>query len=304
MSHLQGGISRKSTITDLEIINQKRTALQKLVKLTSMLHQLHQGLQSVILMGKTAAQIPDKIVEKFKALSASLKEKPTKMLENTLSTTDVKIDRDIKHVLEISQKSNELLEQELGAMGTKLSDALKDDYHEFVGDFKKKSQASITLRITLKTRNVLVKSFNLPVPETFIKNQIMALDVKEQKCRAIIKKDMGGLQTDVDVMLKDKGCSKEVVDVLEKIKTELEENSKHFAAGKPIEDMPIIYENIELSGAPQVVDEIEAVINPVEKNKTEVEDEVVEAEHKKLGFFSHFVKWLKAPINKSWKDTE
>jgi len=297
MSHLQGGISRKSTITDLEIINQKRTALQKLVKLTSM-------LQSVILMGKTAAQIPDKIVEKFKALSASLKEKPTKMLENTLSTTDVKIDRDIKHVLEISQKSNELLEQELGAMGTKLSDALKDDYHEFVGDFKKKSQASITLRITLKTRNVLVKSFNLPVPETFIKNQIMALDVKEQKCRAIIKKDMGGLQTDVDVMLKDKGCSKEVVDVLEKIKTELEENSKHFAAGKPIEDMPIIYENIELSGAPQVVDEIEAVINPVEKNKTEVEDEVVEAEHKKLGFFSHFVKWLKAPINKSWKDTE
>ena len=304
MSNLQGGISRKSSTTDLEIINQKRAALQKLVKLTSMLHQLHQGLQSVILMGKTAAQIPDKIVEKFKTLSASLKEKPTKILENTLSTTDVKIDRDIKHVLEISQKSNELLEQELGATGTKLTDALKEDYHEFVSDFKKKSQTSITLRITLKTRNALVKAFNLPVPETFIKHQIMALDVKEQKCRAIIKKDMGSLQSDVDVMLKNKNCSKEVVDVLAKVKAELEENSKHFAAGKPIEDMPIIYESIELSGAPQAVDEIEEVINPVEKNKPEIKNAVVEAEHKKLGFFSHFVKWLKAPINKSWKDTE
>lgn len=304
MSNLQGGINRKSTITDLEIIKQKRAALQKLVKLTSMLHQLHQGLQSVILMGKTTAQIPEKIVDKFKLLSASLKEKPTKILENTLSTTDVKIGRDIKHVLEISQKSNELLEQELGATGTKLTDALKDDYHEFVGDFKKKSQTSITLRITLKTRNALVKAFNLPVPESFIKNQIIALNVKEQKCRSIIKKDMGSLQADVDVMLKNKDCSKEVVDILEKIKVELNENSKHFAAGKPIEDMPIIYENIELSGASQAVDEIEKIINPVEKSEPDIKNDVIETEYKKSGFFSHFMTWLKAPINKSWKDTE
>ncbi|RDH85712.1 MAG: hypothetical protein DIZ80_01945 [endosymbiont of Galathealinum brachiosum] len=304
MSQLQGGINRQSHTTDLEIIKQKRAALQKLVKLTSMLHQLHQGLQSVILMGKSAAQIPEKIVTKFKTLTESLKEKPTTTLKNTLSATDVKIDRDIKHVLEISQKSNELLEQELGATGTKLTDALKDDYHDFVNSFKKKSQASITLRITLKTRKALVNAFNLPVPESFIKNQIMSLEVKEGECRNLIKKDMSSLQSDVNVLLKQDDCPEEVKKILSEIKSELKNNSDHFESGKSLEEMPIMYESIELSGAPQVVEEVEVIINPPKEETVENIENETEAKKKKAGFFKHFMNWLKAPWDKGWKDTE
>ena len=43
-------------------------------------------------------------------------------------TTDLEI---------IKQKRNELLEQEPGSTGTKLTDVLKDDYHEFVTSLKK-----------------------------------------------------------------------------------------------------------------------------------------------------------------------
>jgi len=301
MSQIQGGISRKSPTTELELIKQKRLALQKLVKLTSMLNQLHQGLQSIILMGKSAAQIPDKIVNKFKSLTESLKEKPTSIIKNTLSTTDVKIDRDIKHVLEISQKSNELLEQELGATGTKLTDALKEDYNEFVNDFKKKSQTSITLRITLKTRQEMVSAFNLPVPESFIKNQIISLNAKEEKCRNIIRKDMDTLQSDVKKLLKNKDCSDEVKAILDQIKTELKDNSEHFNSGKSIDEMPILYESIELSGAAQVVEEVEEIINP----QTDTTNKADEPEtKKKRGFFNHLIAWLKAPWSQGWKDTE
>jgi len=302
MSQLQGGISRKSVTTELELIRQKRAALQKLVKLTSMLNQLHQGLQSVILMGKSAAQIPQKVVNKFKLLTESLKEKPTKVIQNTLSTTDVKIQRDIKHVLEISQKSNELLEQEMGATGTKLADALKEDYHEFVGGFKKKSQASITLRITLKTRNAIVNAFNLPVPEAFVKSQIISLNVKEEKCREMIKEDMSSLQSDVNLLLAQDNCTEDVKKVLTEIKSELKENAEHFDSGKSIDQMPIIYESIELSGSPQVVDEIEEIITPHVPEVEQIE-EVIE-EKKKSGFFKHLSNWLKAPWGDSWKDTE
>jgi len=304
MSQLQGGISRKSHTTDLEIIKQKRAGLQKLVKLTSMLNQLHQGLQSIIFMGKSASQIPEKVVTKFKSLTESLKEKPTEILKNTLSSTDVKIDRDIKHVLEISQKSNELLEQELGATGTKLTDALKDDYHEFVNDFKKKSQTSITLRITLKTRNALVKAFNLPVPESFIKHQIVSLNVKEEKCRKLIKEDMSSLQLDVNVLLKKDDCPEEIKKVLSEIKSELKDNADHFDSGKAIDEMPIMYESIELSGAPQVVDEVEEIINPPKEEALESNVDEVEAGKKKSGFFKHLLAWLKAPWSMGWKDTE
>jgi len=302
MSQLQGGISRKSSTTELEIIKQKRLALQKLVKLTSMLNQLHQGLNSIILMGKSAAQIPEKIVHKFKMLTDSLKEKPTDILKNTLTSTDVKIDRNIKHVLEISQKSNELLEQELGATGTKLADALKDDYNDFVSDFKKKSQTSITLRITLKTRKEMVKAFNLPVPESFIKHQIISLNVKEEKCRELIKNDMASLQSDVNALLNKEDCSEEFKSLLSKIKTELKNNSEHFESGKPIEEMPIMYESIELAGAPQVVEEVEEIINPRQVDVVE-EEQNINVQKKKLGFFKHFIAWLKSPWDKNWKDT-
>ena len=302
MSQLQGGISRKSSTTELEIIKQKRLALQKLVKLTSMLNQLHQGLNSIILMGKSVAQIPEKIVHKFKTLTDSLKEKPTEILKNTLTSTDVKIDRNIKHVLEISQKSNELLEQELGATGTKLADALKDDYNDFVSDFKKKSQTSITLRITLKTRKEMVKAFSLPVPESFIKHQIISLNVKEEKCRELIKNDMASLQSDVNALLNKEDCPEEFKSLLSEIKTELKDNSEHFESGKPIEEMPIMYESIELAGAPQVVEEVEEIINPRQADVVE-EEQDLNIQKKKLGFFKHFIAWLKAPWDKSWKDT-
>ncbi len=302
MSQLQGGINRSSATTELEIIQQKRLALQKLVKLTSMLNQLHHGLQSVILMGKSASQIPLKIVNKFKSLTESLKEKPTEVIQNTLTSTDVKIERDIKRVLQISQKSNELLEQEMGSSGTKLADALKEDYHDFVVGFKKKSQASITLRITLKTRNAIVNAFNLPVPEAFIKNQIISLNVKEEQCRKLINQDMSSLQTDVDSMLTKTDCPDAVKQVLLKIKTELKDNVECFNSGKSIDEMPIIYESIELSGSPQVVEEVEEIIAP---HKVPASIDVPVAEIRlKAGFFQHLSNWLKAPWGKSWKDTE
>jgi len=302
MSQIQEGINRKSPTTELEIIRHKRAALQKLVKLTSTLHQLNQGLQSVILMGRSAARIPDKIVSKFKSLSEGLKDKPTDIIKNTLSKTDQKIQSDIKHVLEISQKSNELLEKQLGATGSKLVDVLKEDYHDYVNDFKKKSQTSITLRIALKTRNAIVSAFNLPVPESFIEHQIVSLDHKEKECRKIIKKDMNSLQNDIEQLISREDCPEDIKQVLTGLKSDLKSNSDHFASGKPIDEMPIIYESIELSGTPQVIEEVEEIINPRPiETDTKHTDNI---EHKKLGFFRHFMIWLKSPWSTSWKDIE
>lgn len=300
MSQIQEGINRKSPTTELEIIKHKRAALQKLVKLTSTLHQLHQGLQSVILMGRSAARIPEKIVSKFKSLSEGLKDKPTETIKNTLSKTDQKIQSDIKHVLEISQKSNELLEKQLGATGSKLVDVLKEDYHDYVNDFKKKSQTSITLRIALKTRNAIVSAFNLPVPESFIQHQIVSLDHKEKECRKLIKKDMNGIRNDIEDLIAREDCPEEIKRLLTGLKTDLKTNSDHFDSGKPIDEMPIIYESIELSGTPQVVEEVEEIINPTPIEENTEQADIINQE--KLGFFKHFLIWLKSPWSTSWKD--
>jgi len=303
MSTIQGGINKNSPTAELDIIKHKRAALQQLIKLTSTLHQLHNALNSVILMGKSATQLPEKIVAKFKSLTDGLKNKPTDTLQNTLTTTDQKIEREIKHMLEISQQSDSLLEQHLGASGDRLADVIKDSYHESVNDFKKKSQTSITLRIALKTRNALVNTFKLPVPESFVKNQIFTLDAKERKCKAAVKKDMVSLQDDVNKLMHQDDCPEHIKQILTEIKDELKTNSEHFNSGKPIDEMPIIYESIELSAVPQVVKEVDEIISPPSADKQEDNIEAP-VDKKKLGFFKHCWAWLHSPLNKGWKDTE
>lgn len=302
MSNIQGGINKNSPTTELELIRQKRAALQKLVKLTATLNNLHKGLQSVILMGKSVSQIPAKIIEKFKALTESLKSKPTETIKNTLTTTDQKIQRDIKHILELSQKSDELLAMQLGATGNKLVDVLKEDYHEYATDFKKKSQTSITLRIALKSRRETTKAFNLPVPESFIETQITTLNTREKECRERISKDMSSLQNDVTLLLNREDCPEEIRNFLNDMQTELQENADHFNSGKSLDEMPMIFESIELSATPQTVEEIEEQANP--QLATATEEEHIEQDVKKPGFFGKVWRWLSSPLKTRWKDID
>jgi len=302
MSSLQGGINKTSPTAELEIIKHKRAALQKLVKLTAMLHRLHQGLQSVILMGKSAAQIPEKMIQRFKVINESLKNKPTDTLKNTLMTTELRIERDIKHVLEISQKSDALLEQTLGTSREKLADSVREDYYEYVDGFRKKSQTSITLRIALKTRNAILNAFKLPVPESVIQQQLISLEHKEEKCKKLIKRDMASLQLDVSNLINREDCSEEVKLILQKIQEELNLNSQHVNANKPLDEMPMVYESIELSGSAQAVEEVNKIITPHTEQVTEAIVENISTV--KSGFFKRLYTWAMSPINTKWKDIE
>jgi len=302
MPYLQDGINKRSPTAELEIIKQKRAALQKLIKLTMTLHRLHHGLKSVLFMGGPTAQLPQKVINKFRTLSEGLKNKSTDTLQNTLLSTDQKIERDIKHVLEISQKSDELLELHFGATGNKLIDVLKEDYHENVDDFNKKSQTSITLRIALKTRNAIVKSFKLPVPESFIKKQIVSLNQKENKCREVIKEDMSNLQTDVNSLIARDDCPDEIKTTLLEIHSELKANSAHLEAGRAIDEMPVSYESIELSGEAKVVEEVEAIIAEANQQTETAEANAVKHSRPKIHFLKHLWIWLNSSWKKKWKD--
>ena len=137
--------------SELAIINKKRAALQKLVKLTSMLSRLHQGLQSVLLMGNPTSYIPEKVINNFKSLTDKLASQSTDKLQLTLSNTDIKINRDIKHVLEISQQNETELTTQIGDTS---SSTLEINFEQSVAEFKKNAQTSIALSIALKARKI------------------------------------------------------------------------------------------------------------------------------------------------------
>ena len=298
MSDSQGDITRVSPTTELEIINRKRAALQNLVKITTTLNRLHQGLHSVVLLGKSVAEIPGKIVEKFNSLKQKLDTQPTDRLKNTLTSTEIKIQSDIKHVLEISQKSNEQLSRQLGSEGDMLLDSLNDNIHQYVDDFKKKGQTSVALRIALKARNVMIRAFKLPIPEAVIEKQLVELDQREIECRQKINTDIDDIEHDIQSLMSREDCPEELREKLILIASNLKENKEHIASGKQIEDMPILYESIEVSAAPHVVAEVEKESEPDEV----VVLETPKQEKIKRGFFGRLWLWLKSPMSVRWKD--
>jgi prophage DNA circulation protein len=289
--------------TELELIQRKRTALQKLIRLTSTLNRLLQGLQAVLLTGRPIADIPSKIIEQFQSLGEKLQGHSTDTLKNTLSTTDLRMQSDIKHVLQLTRMDDAELGKHIGGTGMKLVDNLNQNLDNYAGEFKKKAQTSIALRMVLKARNIVTKALKLPVPESFLEQQISVLDIRESECKKRIHRDMHSLDKDIDNMLRSEGCPDGIRQQLMQIKTSMQKNIQHFEAGKQLDEMPIMYESIELSATPQDVARVEAESQPAIAVTVEATAVVTPEKTRARGFFSRVWLWLKSPMSANWKDT-
>jgi len=274
-------VDASSTTHELELIHQKKTALQRLVKLTANLNTLSQGLQSTLLMGKPARSIPNAIVKSFKAMTSRLNPLPTNKLQNYLTATQIKLQGDIRHVLQLTQKQESEIEEYLTTNTPGFMGNLEENFTDYVNDFKKKGQVSIALRIVLAGRNALSSVFKLPVPENFIKKQIKTLDKREAKYKKRIKTELTGLFKEITALIDSNTIPEELIPQLHHTRGQILNNINHFNAGKNIQDMPIMFENIEISTSalpaeaetgssekpgtmPEPVDEVMAEIEEIE----------------------------------------
>lgn len=277
MNSVKHQIEKSSTTHELELIHQKKSALQRLVKLTSNLNVLSQGLQSTLLMGKPARSIPASIVKSFKEMTTKLNPLPTNKLQNSLTATQIKLQGDIRNVLQLTQKQESEFEEYLTSSQSNFMGSLESNFTDYVNDFRKKGQASIALRLVLVGRNAIATAFKLPVPESFVKKQIKNLDSRETKYKKRIKKELNILFKEITTLINSNTIPDELLAQLHHTRGQIISNINHFNANKDIKDMPIIFESIEISTEPE--EAIEAP-TPVPKPDDEVMAEIEEIEIK------------------------
>ncbi|MCK5335843.1 MAG: hypothetical protein KAQ67_06760 [Gammaproteobacteria bacterium] len=305
MPIIEGGIERKSNTHQLELIQQKKSALQRLVKLTINLNRLSQGLQSILVLGKSIITIPPRILNSFKLLSKKLEPLPTDKLQNTLSTTEIKIQNNIKQILEISQKDESELSDYMAHKEELLIDSIEESFSDYVNDFKKKAQTSIAIRIVLKARKAIMSAFLLPVPEAFIKKQIKILDKREDACRKRIKNEMTSIYKEITGFIKNADCPDELKQQLLISRSMIVDNINHFNSGKDLDSMPVIFETIELSTPSEETDKIKQIEKPAKKNPV---DEVLKKTQQinikpvKHNILSRLWEWVTTPMSYSWSD--
>lgn len=305
---------RNTSVThELELIKQKKTALQRLVKLTNNLNQLNQGLQSILILGKSVVAIPTRVLDSFKLLRNKLEPLPTPKLQHTLSATEIRIQNDIKQVLEITQKDDSQLDQYLSQKDEKLIDSIEESFSDYVNNFKKKAQASIAIRIVLKSRFALLNAFLLPVPESFIKKQIQTLDKRESRYRKQIKMELITIYKDVSRLLSKNSYPDEINEHLNTTRDSIIENIKYINTGKNLENLPLNFENINLSSDTEDPqdneDKSEQQVDVPEKDDPEVVEVLEKIEELKItpmkrGIMSRLFEWSTTPLDHSWRDTE
>lgn len=69
-----------------------------------------------------------------------------------------------------------------------------------------------------------------------------------------------------------------------------------------MEDMPILYENIELSATPQAIDDIEEISQPKTEKSAPTETIEEKTAIVKRNFFKRLWSWMNSPLNVKWKD--
>ena len=304
MNNYSEDTSKKSITHELELINQKKATLQRLVKLTANLNRLNQGLQSVLVLGQSKIQIPPKILKKYKVLSKKLEPLATKKLQHTLTATEIQIQNNIKRVLEITQSDESKLSEPMTQKGAQIIESVEQKFSYYVTDFQKKAQASIAIRVALKARRAVTSHFQLPVPETFIRNQITNLDTRETECRKKIKKELVSIYQNVTEVIGNTECPEEFKQQFLATRDNIVANLQHFNSGNSIENMPLIYESIELSSEESPVEESD---NESLQPASAPVDEVLSCLDKELliplkrSLMSRVWEWLTTPMDHSWE---
>jgi len=302
-----------STTVELEKIQNKKAALHRLIKLTASLSHLSQGLQSVLVLGKSAISIPSKVVENFRLISNKLKLISTQKLHDSLSTAEDQLRADVKHVLELREKTEQELDNYESKEEAQMMQHIGDNFAEYVDDFKKKAQSSIAIRIALTARKAIHSAFQLPIPKAYIKQQIKNLDKKESIYKKRIKKELVGLFNDVSVLIDDPSIAEESKLQLHETRGQLINNINHINAGKKIQDMPMAFESFEVTSnndepeaaeTEMIVDNMEAI--PDLDLDQEVLAEVEEIQIKpivliKRNIISRLWEWITTPDDHCWK---
>ncbi|WP_126453912.1 hypothetical protein [Sulfuriflexus mobilis] len=290
-----------SSANKLALITEQRSALEKVVKISLAITRLQSGLESMLILGQETSQLSQGHIKTFEIISKSIKHLPTDKLKSALTHLDSYINTALHSVMDlVAQGETLLIEDDVDA--GKLGNIHKD-IHSRLNTFRRKSQTAVVVRLLLRKRGINTAPFSLPIPESSITDKITELEGKEKHCRQRIKNEIDIMETYVDSLLKTEGLPASTCEEMREVKASLQKNRQHLLAGRPIEEMPIVFEIIEMGDESKIYDLGSDALNEEQVIPDETQAET-EQNRMHRGFYSRLKDWLASPVNVRWKDID
>lgn len=292
-----------SSTEQLALIAEQKSAIENIIKITLAISRLQSGLENILLLGKPSSQISKSYLEKFDAVHASIGHLPSDKLEQSLVLIEAHINANLSNMMQIVEKGGQAISDETGSISI---DDIHNNIHTLLQDFQRKSQTAVVLRLILRERGLRATEIELSVPPETIIAHISALNAREKICRKRIHSEITLMGKYVERVIAIKDIPDAVRDEMLSVREALQHNLEHLIEGKPIDELPVFFEIVEM-GTEEDHEKPFAPTSLPEKApsapKTERPSEQAEPQDKiPRSFLSRFIEWCTTPPSVRWQD--
>lgn len=288
----------------LQVLHERRSALERAVRIAASIERLQHGLQAAMLMGKSAASIPQKMIDSLDRLDDAVKVMPSPKLKAILARLEQEVQKRFTLIMQLAQRD----EAELIDVGLEPG----EDVEALLRGYRKKAQTAVALKVLLHARGEITKPIPLPVPVEDIRRRLGELNEREQKCRKQVRTEIVVLVEETDQILARTDLPEGMREPIAAMRQELALNLAHLDAGGAVISLPVGIEVVTMgeAGAEVPVVESQAPLPqemgaeaPLEATpETAVKPQKMAG--RRPGLFYKIRRWVTTPFNVTWQDIE
>jgi hypothetical protein len=286
-------------------IRNRRSALERVLKLAIVIEQLNITLGGVLISGKVEGALPQQAARFYDQLSEYYRSLPNEVVQKLLGNLELGVSNNLQPILQITRIASGS-DESFSLPGEEMDPSV------FVNEFAENTKLLVGLRVLLYKRGVPTRKLHLELPRHTIESRLRHLEGQEKCYRDHVREEISGLQNDVAVLMATpEPLDESMREMLEQTYKGLINAREHLDGGGDLSEIPVLVESIELSSEPMNCEEFRSEINNLALLEApqlpEVEQEtrppeVEEPAEQELGFWEIFKKWLSTPFRVSWSD--
>jgi hypothetical protein len=286
-------------------IQNRRSALERVLKLAIVIEQLNITLGGVLISGKVEGALPQQATSFYDQLTEYYRSLPSEVVQKLLGNLELGVSNNLQPILQITRIASGS-DESLSLPGDEM------DPSEFVNEFAQNTKLLVGLRVLLYKRGVPTRKLHLELPRHTIESRLRQLEGQEKRYRDHVREAISDLQVDVAVLMATpESLNGSMREMLEQTHKDLINAQEHLERGGDLSEIPVLVESIELSSKPMNCEEFRSEIKnyalPEAPQMPEVKletrsPELEEPGEKELGFWETLKKWLNTPFRVSWSD--
>jgi hypothetical protein len=279
----------------IDILQEKQTVLKQVVDIARTIEEMREALEALVVLGQPSTDLPREMLTFFQALSAKTERQPTDKIKRYLMELEDITNEGVQEILEFAHADPDVLDWEEQQADQAL---LSEQVQKMIREFQRRAKTAVSLKILLQRRGIDTPGATIPVPLSQIREQLVKLEMKEQRQRGMVKRQISEIREDLQRMLGNELYPEGMKSVLRNVLKGLEKDLRVITAGGRLGDLNFSFERVE-TGEPSRPAPASAPDTVLDQSDTERQPPV--AGGKRIGFFRRLWLWLNTPWGVTWK---